>query len=93
MSFFRCVSFSKSARGPIVTFVSQAIKDVRAGQKAQNTLLVNFERIELFFRRLEVHTQVEPTSEMTDMMAQISVEVISILGITTKEIKQGRTSE
>ena len=74
-------------------YVSQAAKDVLTNQKAQNTLLDNFERIEEFFRRLEVYTQVEPTPEMTDMMAQISVEVLSILGIATKEIKQGRTSE
>ena len=74
-------------------YVSQAAKDVRTGLKAQNTLLVNFERIEMFFRRLEVYTQVEPTPEMIDMMAKISIEVLSILGIATKEIKQGRTSE
>ena len=60
---------------------------------AQDTLLDNFERIETFFRRLEVYTEVEPTPEMMVRMAQISVEVLSILGIATKEIKQGRTSE
>jgi hypothetical protein len=47
----------------------------------------------MFFRRLDVYTHVEPTPEMTDMMVQITVEVLSILGIATKEIKQGRTSE
>ena len=47
----------------------------------------------MFFRRLEVYTKVEPTPEMMDMMMQITVEVLFILGIATKEIKQGRTSE
>ena len=47
----------------------------------------------MFFRRLEAYTQVEPTTEMMDMMVQITVEVLSILGIATKEIKQGRTSK
>jgi len=47
----------------------------------------------MFFRRLEVYTAVDPTPEMIDMMVQITVEVLSILGIATKEIKQGRTSE
>ncbi|KAF8496179.1 hypothetical protein F5888DRAFT_413684 [Russula emetica] len=47
----------------------------------------------MFFRRLEVYTEVEPTPEMMDMMAQITVEVLSILGIATKEIKQGRTKK
>jgi len=52
-----------------------------------------FERIEMFFRRLEVYTGVEPTPEMVDMMVQITAEVLSILGIATKETKQGRMSE
>jgi hypothetical protein len=47
----------------------------------------------MFFGRLEVYTEVEPTPEMMDMMVQITVEVFSILGIATKEIKQGRISE
>ncbi|KAI0277573.1 hypothetical protein BGY98DRAFT_610113 [Russula aff. rugulosa BPL654] len=67
-----------------------AAKDVRANQ---NTVLDIIERIEMFFRRLEVYTEVEPTPEMMDIMVQITVEVLSILGIATKEIKQGRTKK
>jgi len=51
-----------------------------------------FERIESFFRRLEIYTQVIPTPETMDIIIQIMAEVLSILGIATKEIKQGRTS-
>jgi hypothetical protein len=40
-----------------------------------------------------MYTEVPPTPEMTDMMVKIMVEVLSILGIATKEIKQGRASE
>jgi hypothetical protein len=47
----------------------------------------------MFFRRLETYTQVPPTTDMMDMIVQIMVEVLSILGIATKEIKQGRMSE
>ena len=47
----------------------------------------------MFFRRLETYTQVPPTTEMTDILIQIMVEVLSILGTATKEIKQGRMSE
>jgi hypothetical protein len=80
--------------GPFVTcHVSQATKDVRASQKAQNTLLVIFQRIEMFFRRLAVYTKVEPTPEMMDMMVEITLEILSILRIATKGIKQGGTSE
>jgi hypothetical protein len=83
--------FQLSARGPVVTTsVSQTAKDVRS---SQHTLLDIFQRIKMFFRRLELYTKVEPTPEMMDMMVQITVEVLSVLGIATKEIKQGRTSE
>ena len=47
----------------------------------------------MIFRRLDVYIEVDPTPEMMDMMVQITVEVLSILGIATKEIKQGRTSK
>jgi hypothetical protein len=70
--------------------ISQAAKDVRA---SQDTLIDVFERIEMFFRRLDVYTEVPPTNEMMDLIVQIIVEVLSILGIATKEIKQGRISK
>ena len=68
----------------------QTVKDVQA---SQGTLIDIFERIENFFRRLENYAEVPPTPEMMDMIGKIMVEVLSILAITTKEIKQGRTSE
>jgi hypothetical protein len=52
-----------------------------------------FERIEMFFRRLEVYTDVPLTTEMTDTNILIMVEVLSILGLATKEVGQGRMSE
>ena len=52
-----------------------------------------FGRIEMFFRRLEIYTEVPSTMEMTDIIVQIMAEVLSILGIMTKEIKQGRMSK
>ena len=47
----------------------------------------------MFFRRLETYTQVPPSTDMMDMLIQIMVEVLSILGIAMKEMKQGRMSE
>jgi hypothetical protein len=47
----------------------------------------------MFFRRLETYTQVPPTTEMTHIIIQIVVQVLSILGTATKGIKQGRISE
>ena len=37
--------------------------------------------------------EVPPTIEMIDIIVQIMVAVFSILGIATKEIKQGRISK
>ena len=76
--------------GYCTDYISQAAKDARA---SQDTLIDVFERIEMFFRRLETYTQVPPTTEMTDMIIQIMVEVLSILGIATKEARRGRLSK
>ncbi|KAI9438464.1 hypothetical protein BJY52DRAFT_547531 [Lactarius psammicola] len=64
-----------------------AAKEVEA---SQDVLIDIFERIENFFRRLEVYTKVSPTPAMTDMMVKIMVEVLDILGTATKEMKQSR---
>jgi hypothetical protein len=47
----------------------------------------------MFFRRVEVYTEVPPTTEMMNIVIHIMVEVLSILGIATKEVKQGRISK
>ena len=52
-----------------------------------------FERIENFFRRLETYVELPPTAGMTDIIVKIMAEVLSILSIVTKEVKQSRTSE
>ena len=74
----------------IKLYNSQAAKDVRA---SQDNLIDIFERIENFFRRLENYAGVPPTPEMMDIIGKIMVEILSILAIATKEIKQGQTSE
>ena len=52
-----------------------------------------FSRIKNFLKRLESYTEVQPTSAMTDIIIKIMVKVLTILGIATKEVKQGRSSE
>ena len=52
-----------------------------------------FSRIENFFERLESYAEVPPTSAMTGIIVKIMIEVLTILGIATKEIRQGRLSE
>ncbi|KAI9467418.1 hypothetical protein BJY52DRAFT_67615 [Lactarius psammicola] len=67
-----------------------AAKDVDASQDA---LVDVFEHIENFFRRLETFTEVPQTPAMTDITVKIMVEVLDILAVATKEIKQSRASE
>ena len=60
---------------------------------SHDSLIDIFEHIENFFQRLVIYTEVVPTPEMIDIIVKIMVEVLAILGIATKQIKQGRTSE
>ncbi|KAH9055832.1 hypothetical protein EDB83DRAFT_2316171 [Lactarius deliciosus] len=68
----------------------QAVKDVRA---SQNTLVDLFGRMEYFFKRLEKYIDIRPTAAMTDIVVKIMVEVLSVLGLVTKEVRQGRTKK
>ena len=47
----------------------------------------------MFFRRVEIYTGAQRTSELMDIIIKIIVEVLSILGIATEEIKQSRLSK
>jgi len=64
-------------------------KDVEASQDVVVNLFV---RIESFFRRLDSYTEVRPTAAMTDIIVKIMVEILSILAIATKDIKEKRAS-
>ena len=70
--------------------ISQAVTAVIAARAALFDL---FERIKNVFRRLEVYIGVPPTVGMTDAIVKVLVEVLCILAIATKEIKQNRASE
>ena len=69
---------------------SQAAKDASA---SRDKLIGVFNRIENFFRRLEIYTGISPTTAMTDTIVDILVEVLTFLVIATKEVKCGRFSK
>ena len=52
-----------------------------------------FERIEGFFRRLEAYIDVPTNAGMMDTIVKIMAEVLFILAIATREIKQNKGSE
>jgi hypothetical protein len=69
---------------------SQTAKAVRADREALTEM---FERIEAFFGRLEIYTEVAPSEGMVKTIKAILVEVLNFIGIATKERKQSRTSK
>ncbi|KAF8263115.1 hypothetical protein EI94DRAFT_1704258 [Lactarius quietus] len=62
-----------------------AAKDVRSSHGA---IIDLFERIESFFKRLEVYTQISLTTKMAEVLVKIVIELLSILSIATKEVKR-----
>ena len=83
-----CISHGSLAQSLLTS--SQAAKDVSA---SRDKLIELFNRIEHFFRRLEIYTGITPTTAMTDIIIEIMVEVLTILAVATKEVKRGRFSE
>jgi hypothetical protein len=74
----------------IFTGIGILLAAAKNAHSSQDNLLNIFERIEIFFRRLDIYTMVPPTTEMMEIFMKIIVEVLCILAIATKEIKQGR---
>ena len=68
----------------------QAARDTAASRDA---LIELFDKIASFFGRLKIYTEVPPTAEMTNVMVKIMAEVLSMLAIATKKLKQKRLSE
>jgi hypothetical protein len=58
-----------------------------------DTLADLLESIEHFLIRLDIYTKIPPTVGMTEMIVKILVELLSILGLATKHLQQGKLSE
>ena len=52
-----------------------------------------FDCIENFFRRLELYIAAPIADVMKDIIVKVTTEVIEILWLVTKEVKQGRMSK
>ena len=66
------------------------MKDVAASYEA---LIHLFERIHLFLQRLNRYTGMQLTGDMTELLAKIMAQVLSILALSTKEMIDRRISE
>jgi hypothetical protein len=69
--------------------IAQAVLAVDANKSA---LVDLFEHIENFFTRLGIYIDIPPTAEMTDIIVKVMVDVLLILALVTREIKQGKIS-
>jgi hypothetical protein len=58
-----------------------------------DALVEIFECVENVLLRLKVYTEIkEPAEAMTDVVIKIMAELISVLALATKQIKQGKFS-
>jgi hypothetical protein len=79
--------------------LNQVPRDVKLCQAASgvtssyDALLELFECLGSFLKRLEIYVTIPPTTVMTDIIVRIMVEVLSVLALATKQVKQGRFSK
>jgi len=51
------------------------------------------ESIEHFLKRLDIYTKLPPTPAMAEILVKIMVELLSTLGVVTKQMAQKRPGE
>ena len=49
--------------------------------------------MEHFLNRLDIYTKIPPTVALMEITVKILVELLSTLALTTRQIKQGKTSK
>jgi len=52
-----------------------------------------FECLGNFLKRLKIYTEIALSPPMTEIIVKIMIEVLAVLALATKQIKQGRFSE
>jgi hypothetical protein len=72
------------------TFV--IIQAATAVSNRRETLIIIFERIENVFQRLENYIEYPRTAGMINAIVKVMIEVLCILAIAAKEIKENRAS-
>jgi len=66
------------------------VKDVAA---SHDTLMHLFERVHFFLQRLNIYIGIPLTSEFTELLGKIMAQLLSILALSTKAMRDGRTSQ
>jgi hypothetical protein len=68
---------------------AQAMRDV---VRNYDTLISLFERVNLFLKRLDSYSSIPLTTTMTELLGKIMAQVLSILALSTKTMKERRIS-
>ena len=68
--------------------MNQVAKNVEPG-----AVIGLLESIENILHRLHIYTRISTTPAMDEIVAKIMVELLSLLALATKKLKQGRSSE
>ncbi|KAF8485998.1 hypothetical protein DFH94DRAFT_678769 [Russula ochroleuca] len=79
--------------GVVFTGIGVLLSAAQGVSAGRGALIDLFERIENIFRRLETYLEAPPTPGLTDAIVKVMVEVLRILAIATKEIKQNRAKK
>ena len=74
----------------VINAVCQAASGVTSSYDA---LLELFECLGCFLKRLEIYTTVPPNTIMTEVIIKIMLELLSVLALASKQMKQGRFSK
>ena len=72
--------------------VSLSFQASIAVESSYDALVDLFECITNFLGRLRVYIEIPPTPTISDIAIKIMVEVLSVIALATKQIKQGRFS-
>ena len=60
---------------------------------SHNKMLYIFERIHFFLQRLNIYTGIPLTNELTELLGKIMAQLLCILALSTKAMKERRMSE
>jgi hypothetical protein len=74
--------------------VDESIFQAASGvTSSYDALFELFESLGNFLKRLEIYTTIPPTPIMTEIIVKIMVELLSVLALASKQVKQGRFSK
>ena len=71
----------------------QVHQAAKGANTSHDELIAFFKSIEQLLKPLDVYAQIALTPAMEEMIVKIMAELLSILALMTKELKQGRSSE